>query len=185
MDIKLSRKAMIRDLSINKILIMIAKIIGAISLSSLIYSFCKNISIADVKIAIAFLEAKFFGLLDSDYKITYTSKYGFKLEKEIQYFFNDSYVSEVLAKYKFALYEGLLLVLLMLLMIFTLLGHLWFEIRSIIENKIYRTSETNQSITKSNTSSHDNIKPSSTIYPLEKKVLSKRKDKTPKDFQDI
>ena len=91
----------------------------------------------------------------------------------------------MLAKYKFALYEGLLLVLLMLLMIFTLLGHLWFEIRSIIENKIYRTSETNQSITKSNTSSQDNIKPSSPIYPLEKKVLSKRKDKTPKDFQDI
>ena len=77
---------MIRDLSINEILTMIAKIIGAISLSSLVYSFCKNISMADIKIGIAFLKAKFFGLLDSDYKITYTSKYGFKLEKEIQYF---------------------------------------------------------------------------------------------------
>ncbi len=167
---------MIRDLSINKILIMIAKIIGATSLASLIYSFCKNISMADVKIAIAFLEAKFFGLLDSDYKITYTSKYGFKLEKEIQYFLNDSYVLEELAKYKFALYEGLLLALLILLMIFALLGHLWFEIKEIIAN---------QSINKSNTSSQDNIKPSSPIYPLEKKVLSKRKDKTPKEFQDI
>ena len=185
MDIKLLRKAMIRDLSMSEIIIMIAKIIGAISLSSLVYSFCKNISTADIKIAAAFLKAKFFGLFIIDYEVAYTGKYGYSLKGTMKSFLGDSYVSESLSKYKFSLYDGLLLALFMLLVISALLGHLWFEIRSIIENKIYRTSEINQSTTIGNTSSQVNLKPSNRATRTENKVIAKRQDKTPKEFQDI
>ena len=187
MDIKLLRKAMIRDLSINEIIIMIAKIIGAISLSSLIYSFCKNISMLEIKIAIAFLKAKFFGLFIIDYEVAYTSKYGYSLKGTMQSFLGDSYVSEALLKYKFSLYEGLLLALFMLLVVSALLGHLWFETRSIIENKIYRTLEINQSTTIGNTLPQAHLKSSLSNRAIrtENKIIVKRKDKTPKEFQDI
>ena len=117
---------MIRNFYISEILIIIVKIIGVISLTSLIYSLCKNISIADIKIAISFLEAKFFGLFIIDYEVTYIGKYGYSLKRTTQSFIDDPYILEVLTKYKFALYESLLLALLMLLVIFILLGYLWF-----------------------------------------------------------
>jgi hypothetical protein len=157
-----------RYISSSQIRIMIIKIIIAISIASLIYSLYKNISMSDVKIAIAFLEAKFFGLFTADYKISYVGQYGIKLERKIQYFLSDQYVLETLAKYKFALYESLLLALYIQFAMIILIHYLWFEIRIIVENVIYKASIAN--------------------HQSETKVIAQKKDKKSsklREFQDI
>lgn len=149
MAIKSSKKAMNNNSLLHQIFIFIGKFIIGICLASIIYSFYKFISFADLRIAIAYLEAKVCGSFSSSYKISYISKYGFKLTKPISEFFTDSHVIYVSSKYQLVFLNGLFLgfyiILVILLLIFTLREDIK-EIMFLSQNQTLNPSQASPNI---------------------------------------
>lgn len=141
---------MSNKLYVGKTIIMVGKLILSLCLASIIYIFYKFISITDIKITIAFFEAKLMSLFSSFYKVAYTNKSGIRVEEYIPIFLMDPYVKHVLLKYKLALYEGIYLALFMSFTIIAMIGYFWSEITVIIKDFKYQILKETQQIAKNN-----------------------------------
>lgn len=173
MVIKLLRKNMKNELYISGIIILISKLILGLNLASIIYIFYKFISLADIKITIAFFEAKFMSLFSSFYKVAYTNKSGMRVEEYIPVFLNNSYVSYCLSKYKLALYDGIYLALFMSFTIIAMVRYFWSEIAEIIEDYKYQLLKEKQQIVESNQ------------QPFKSKASLHKQNTKPIEYQDL
>lgn len=164
---------MSNKLYVGRIIILVGKLILSLSLASLIYSFYKYISIADIKITMAFIEAEFMGLFNNFYKVAYTNKSGIRVEEYIPLFLSNSYVSYCLSKYKLALYEGIYIALFMSFTIIAMIRYFWLEAAAIIEEFKYQSLKEKQEVTKENQE-----------Y-LQPKTIIKKQTNDPIEYQDL
>ncbi len=160
-------------LYVGRTIILVSKLILGLSLASIIYSFYQYISIADIKITIAFFEAKLMSLFSSFYKVAYTNKSGIRVEEYIPLFLNNSYVSYCLSKYKLALYDGIYLALFMSLTIIVMICYFRSEITTIIGEFKYQLLKEKQQDTKNNPE-----------Y-LQLKAIIKKQDNDPIEYKDL
>lgn len=160
-------------LYIGRIFILVGKLSLGLTLALIIYVFYKFLSISDVKVTIAFFEAKFMSLFSNFYKVAYTNKQGVRVENYIPIFLNDPYVKQILLKYKLALYNGFNLAFFMLSMIIVVIFYYRSEIRSIIEDFKYQLLKERKQVSKNDPES------------LRPKIFAQKNDSKPIEYQDL